>query len=343
MLDTSTMPERVARWLTAHVRPARVERYEIMTGGFSRVMARVDVRWEDGSTETVILRGDPPAELATLTSDRDAEWALLSGLRRLGKVPVPDVRWYVDDPEHFGSKALFVEHIPSRTLQAHLLEGLDQHAALLRWADMLASVATISPDDLPDAMPRPTDWHAYVDARIEAWRALADGHVEAAPIIRYLAAWMDANRPDPVPFTLVHGDPQAANVIVDDAGEWHLIDWEFSHVGDPREDLGYYNAYSSAVPPNLATLDLDRFLGRYRERTGLGEDAVNPVTFGWFTILSTLTAVEGLYGGIAGFTRGERKGTSVAFNAILVTTGHEAFVEATRQIDAGRDVTGAAR
>ena len=27
------------------------------------------------------------------------------------------------------------------------------------------------------------------------------------------------------------------------------IDWELAHVGDPREDLGYYNVYSSALGP----------------------------------------------------------------------------------------------
>ena len=71
---------------------------------------------------------------------------------------------------------------------------------------------------------------------------------------------------------------------------WRIVDWEFARIGDPREDLGYYNAYSGAVPPNLAQLDLAAFLARFRERTGFDEEAVNPVTFGYFTVLSTVTS-----------------------------------------------------
>ena len=145
MLDVDAMALQVGAWLTANVRPATVRRYEIMTGGFSRVMARVEVEWDDGATETFVLRGDPPAELATLESDRDQEWALLADLVRDGTVPVPAGRWYVDDASHFGSKALFIDHVPSRTLQAELDDGLDHATTAERLADLMADVASVTP------------------------------------------------------------------------------------------------------------------------------------------------------------------------------------------------------
>ena len=327
MLDVEAMPDHVARWLTANVRPATVRRYEIMTGGFSRVMARVEVDWHDGGNEVFVLRGDPPAELATLESDRDLEWALLTDLTTDATVPVPAGRWYVDDAAHFGTKALFIEHVPSRTLQAELDDGLDQAATATRLADLMAQVASVTPERVP-SLACPPSWDAYVDDKIAAWQRMADEHVEAVPIIQYLTSWMDAHRPTPLPFRLVHGDFQAANVIVTPSDDWKLIDWEFARVGDPREDLGYYNAYSGAVPPNLAANDLGAFLARYRERTGFGEDAVNPATFAWFTIISTLSAVAGLHDGVAGFANGTKRGTSVAFNSILVTIGYRNFLDA---------------
>ena len=327
MLDLDAMPERVSRWLTATVRPATVRRYEIMTGGFSRVMAIVDVEWHDGGIETLVLRGDPPPDRATLESDRDAEWALLADLTRDGSIPVPAGRWYVDDAAHFGSKALFIEHVPSRTLQAHLDDGLDQTATATRLADLMAQVASVTPAQVP-SLACPPSWDGYIDAKVAAWQRMADEHVEAVPIIQYLTSWMDAHRPSPLPFRLVHGDFQAANVIVTPDDDWRVIDWEFSRVGDPREDLGYYNAYSGAVPPNLAALDLPAFLARYREQTGFDEDAVNPATFAWFTIISTLSAVAGLHDGVAGFANGTKRGTSVAFNSILVTIGYRNFLDA---------------
>ena len=69
----------------------------------------------------------------------------------------------------------------------------------------------------------------------------------------------------------MHGDPQAANVLVTDDGTWSLVDWEFARIGDPREDLGYYNAYSGAVRRTCLAEDVDGFLPRYRDLTGFSE------------------------------------------------------------------------
>ena len=248
---------------------------------------------------------------------------------------MPPAHWYVEDEQWFGTKALFLTHIPSTTLQAQLEAGgaAAEDAATRRLCDLMADVAAVRPEDLP-GVPCPESWDAYIDAKLAAWRAIADGYVEALPIVRFLVTWMDTHRPPPAPFRLVHGDFQAANVLVTPDDEWHLIDWEFARIGDPREDLGYYNAYSGAVPPNLVQADLDGFLARFHERTGLDEETVNPFTFAWFTILSTLFAVKGLFDGAAGLARGERHGTPVAFNAILVTLGQRNFVDAIEGLEA---------
>jgi len=336
MLDVEAMVPLVGAWLTANVRPATVRRYEIMTGGFSRVMARVEVEWHDGGTEVFVLRGDPPPELATLDSDRDQEWALLGDLTSDGTVPVPPGRWYVDDAAHFGTKALFIDHVPSRTLQAELDDGLDPAATAERLADVMARVASVTPERV-STLPCPPSWDAYIDDKISAWQRLADEHVEAVPIIQYLTSWMDANRPQPLPFRLVHGDLQAANVLVTPEGDWHVIDWEFAHIGDPREDLGYYNAYSGAVPPNLAANDLETFLARFRATSGFGADAVNATTFAWFTILSTLSAVAGLHAGVAGIANGTKRGTAVAYNSIITTVGYRNFLDAIAALEGATD------
>lgn len=333
-LDVAAMPARIEAWLGSQGTPARVATYELIAGGFSRVMAKVVLEWPGGGTETLVMRADPPPELATLASDRSAEHRLLAALSAASTLPVPGVRWFVEDEAWFGSKALFIEYVPSRTLQAHFDAGGDPAHAAERFAELMAAVAATEPSQLGLAAPH--DWHAYIDGHLARWRRIETDHVEALPIIRYLVAWLDRNRPRPLPFRLVHGDLQAANVLVADDGTWRLIDWEFSRIGDPREDLGYYNAYSGAVPPNLAALDLDGYLRRFRERTGLSEDDVNPFTFAWFTILSTTTAVEGLHHGCAGMARGERRGANVSFNTILSTVGYTNFLDAIGQLEALR-------
>jgi aminoglycoside phosphotransferase (APT) family kinase protein len=332
MLDVDAMPGRIDAWLASQGHRASVISYELMTGGYSRVMARVTLDWDDGRSEVVVLRGDPPPGVAMLTTDRDAEWALLSHLTSLEHVPVPPVRWYVADPQWFGTKAMFVDHVSSRTLQAHLDAGLDHASAGAAFSTLLATVASVTPEQLPD-VEHPAGWDTYVDTQIGRWRALADTYVEALPIVTYLAAWMDTHRPPPLPLRLVHGDPQAANVLVADDGSWRLVDWEFARIGDPREDLGYYNAYSGTVPPNLLSEDVDGFLARYREITGFDEEAVNPATLGWFTTLSTISVVQGMHDAIAGLARGTRSGALVAFNSLMCTVGYQQFLGAIEQIE----------
>jgi len=340
MRETTSMPRRLEAWLAANGRPASVTGYELMTGGFSRDMARVDLVWADGTPETLVMRGDPPPDLATLDSDRDAEWALLESLNRIEHLCVPQARFYCSDPTVFGTKAIFMEFVPGGSVQACLDAGLDQMETADRLVDLMAAVALVEPAQVP-SLPCPASWDDHIDAVLQRWSTLARSHPEAQPITRYLAAWMRTRRPQPLPLRLQHADLQAGNVVAaPDA--WRIVDWEFARIGDPREDLGYYNAYSGAVPPNLSQLDLTRFLARFREATGFSEDAVNPLTFGYFTVLSTITAVEGLMAGSAAMARAERRGIPIAFNTMLVTIGSRNFMEAVGAMESALEAATAA-
>ena len=332
MLDTDTMPGRIESWLGANVRPATVESYTIMTGGFSRVMARVDVSWSDGGSESFVLRGDPPPEIAALESDRDAEWALLSDLTMLGSVKMPAARWYVHDESHFGTKAIFIDFVDGGSLQATFDDGRDHAATVDPLVELMASVSSVEPGQVP-SLPAPASWDDHMDAIIGRWRALADTHCESVPFVRHIAAWLKRRKPAPAPLRLAHGDFQQGNIL-DTAHGLQVIDWEFSRIGDPREDLGYYAAYSAAVPPNLIELDLDGFLQTFRDKTGLDEEQVNPLTHGYFTVLSTISSIEGLYTGLSAMHRGERRGVAVAYNSQLIPVGNDNFVTAIDTMEA---------
>jgi len=340
MRDAAAMPTAIESWLASIDRPARVDRYELMTGGYSRDMARVELTWNDDAREVLVMRGDPPPEQATLQSDRDAEWALLEALHESAGVTVPAPRLYCADPAVFGTKAIFMEFVEGGSLQASLDAGLDQAQTAERFVDVAAAIARIEPHEVP-TLPRPASWDDHIEVVLSRWDALARCHVEAQPITRFLAAWMRKRRPRPLPLRLQHGDLQAGNVVAAADG-WRIVDWEFARIGDPREDLGYYNAYSGAVPPNLAQLDLDRFLARFRDQTGFSEEDVNPVTFGYFTVLSTVTAVEGLLGASAAAARGDKRGLPVSFNTLLVTIGSRNFLEAVIGMEALIEATEAA-
>ena len=283
MHDVGTMPARLGDYLTRldGGRVASVVAYDPIVGGYSRLMARARVEWSDGTADVVVLRGDPPPGKAMMETDRDLEWALLRALD--GAVRMPAARSYDGDGGALGTKCIVLEHVDGPSLQAVLVadEEATTHAGhALDLVDTLASVHAVDPAVVAGVLDVPTDWDEYLGGLIDRFRQAAAGHVEAMPFLRYVAAWLDAHRPPPLPLRLVHSDFQTSNIVLDADGRHHVVDWELAHVGDPREDLGYYNVYASALGPNLYAADPEAFLARYRERTGFGEDAVNVETMG---------------------------------------------------------------
>src|SRR3954447_9626546 len=98
-------------------RRAHVTSLRPITGGYSRLTAIAEVRWEDGRTERLVLRGDPLPGDGVFVSDRDTEWELLRALARSGGVPVARPRWYDPSGEHFGTRCIVVDHFAGRNLQ----------------------------------------------------------------------------------------------------------------------------------------------------------------------------------------------------------------------------------
>ena len=339
MHDPSTMPDRLVAFL-AHAsggRGATVHDYEPIVGGYSRVMARAKVRWSDGSTETLVLRGDPLPGKALMETDRDLEWAVLSALGVSGHVPIPPARYYDATGEHLGTKCIVIEHVDGPSLQALLNSiGPDLYAApAMDLVDTMARVHTMDPALLGGALDVPDDWDSYLGRLIDRFRQADANHVEPVPFLRYVASWLDAHRPLPLPLRLVHSDFQPANIMVAGDGTHLLIDWELAHVGDPREDLGYYNVYSSTSGPNLFLANPERFLARYRERTGFSEDAVNMETMGYFSSLAAVTVYSQILAGAGAMARQQNGGLMTTYTISALTIGHGNFLAGCRAADAG--------
>jgi aminoglycoside phosphotransferase (APT) family kinase protein len=330
MHEVSAMPERLAAFLSAHAdgRTACVRAYEPIVGGYSRIMARADVEWSDGGRETIVLRGDPPPGKAMMETDRDKEYALLTVLER--HVRMPRVRHYDATGEHLGTKCIVLEHVAGPSLQ-QLLDAVDPGDGYARHVtdlvDTVASLHTMDTSALVGVLEQPVDWDEYLGALIDRFRRADTEHVESVPFLRYVAGWLDAHRPPPLPLRLVHSDFQAANIMVGIEGAHHVIDWELAHIGDPREDLGYYNVYSSARGPNLYLADPDAFLTRYRERTGFDDDAVNAGTVEYFSSLAAVTVYAQVLKGAAAMAAGANAGLMTTYTLNALTVGHNNFMK----------------
>jgi aminoglycoside phosphotransferase (APT) family kinase protein len=338
MHDTDAMPARVARFLSAHDgrRSATVVRYEAMVGGYSRLMARADVEWSDGVLESVVLRGDPPPGRSMIETDRDAEHALLTALS--GSIRMPNVRHYDSTGDHLGTKCIVLDHVDGSSLQALLndapADALGSHMREL--VDVLATIHSVDADHVGLPLDRPTDWTSYLGSLIDRFRQADAAAVESVPFLRYVAAWLDAHRPPPLPLRLVHSDFQPSNIMVSRSGDLLMIDWELAHIGDPREDLGYYNVYASAVGPNLFLADPEAFLARYRERTGFSEEAVNMDTMAYFSSMAAITVYAQVLAGASALARGTNSGLMTTYAMNALTVGHGNFLAGCRVAEPGR-------
>jgi aminoglycoside phosphotransferase (APT) family kinase protein len=291
-------------------------RHERITGGYSRLMLRVWV--QDGRTERgYIVRADPPPGESIVESDRAAEWALLTALRAADSIPVPAAIWFDPTGEELGAPAIVSEMIdgPSLLSMAARAHPAERFAMAQPLAQLATRIHRFDLAALPPHLDRPASWDAYVESRIQLWIDAARRLPEPDPFMRAIARWLEANKPDPVPLGLVHGDFQPANVVVDPDGAYHVIDWELAHIGDPREDLGWFTLCAINQPPSLIADDSRAFYLRYAELMGLPPSAVDPAAIAYFTILGSTDVFLRVADRLAMFARGDASSALLAYMA----------------------------
>jgi hypothetical protein len=95
---------------------------------------------------------------------------------------------------------------------------------------VLARIHQIDPDTLP-GLP-------HVDALTQLTE-LYQGFAEPRPALEIGLRWLREHQPAPVADTLVHGDFRTGNLMIAKDGLAGVLDWELTHRGDPRQDLGW--------------------------------------------------------------------------------------------------------
>ena len=124
MLDPSVMPELLAAFLAQQQptwRNVKVSSYEVMTGGYSRLLAKAVVEHDDGSV-VLVLRGDPPADKILIHTDRAQEWELLQALSKHG-VRTPTARHFDASGEQLGTVALVIDFSQATSFLPYVAGG----------------------------------------------------------------------------------------------------------------------------------------------------------------------------------------------------------------------------
>jgi aminoglycoside phosphotransferase (APT) family kinase protein len=112
---------------------------------------------------------------------------------------------------------------------------------------------------------------------IAGWRdyVLAESHT-ASPALLAIYGWLLENVPNrSATASLVHGDIGFNNFLFENGRLSAVLDWEFAHIGDPAEELGYIAVTTGAA------LDWSRFMARYVDAGG---DPVDAATLHFFKV-----------------------------------------------------------
>lgn len=186
--------------------------------------------------------------------------------------PAPDAVWL--DTEHTrlrGGDFIVMRRSPGATggnvfsaqteVSGDLIEVLAKSVASLHLLPPLEALGDLTSSIRRDSWAKPI--HLVVDEYLNEWYQIFthSSHTPSAAIAS-LFGWLRTNRPSadgrPV---LLHGDIGFHNMIIDRGQLTALVDWEFAHVGDPAEDLGYLRNCTGG------TLDWNRFLEIYDDIT----------------------------------------------------------------------------
>jgi aminoglycoside phosphotransferase (APT) family kinase protein len=128
-----------------------------------------------------------------------------------------------------GREAFAMEFVEGETIGRRIVRnpppGLETELA-----DELAKIHAIPAERLP--FLRSGDV-------LERFERELDSVGEPHPAIEYGLWWLREHRPEPLPDVVSHGDFRIGNVVVSERGLECLLDWEFAHLADPRDDVAW--------------------------------------------------------------------------------------------------------
>lgn len=187
-----------------------------------------------GPAGDVVVKLGPPALIAH-------EASALERVAGLGVAP-PVVA--------VGEGVLVTPRLPG---EVHRLADLDP----ARLGDLGALVRRVHDLEHSDA-GAPPGWATAVTT-LAAYRAgrarelVAAAGPRAALAARVVAATVDRDPPAERPFRRLHADVWGGNVVWDGARP-ALVDWEYSHLGDPAQELAYTAALDDLDAPRVTAL-----------------------------------------------------------------------------------------
>ncbi len=260
-----------------------------LAGGASMETWALDLRVGD-ATEALVLRRDMGANMSAWALDRATEFALLRAACAAGvRAPTPR---YLSAPgaprAWFLMERLVGESVGRKVVRAPELAAAREVLAR-QLGEALAVIHRVPVDGLP-TLPGVTDGRTPAEEALHQSRTVVASLGLRNPAWVYALRWLTAHVPAwDGELTLVHGDYRIGNLLVDREGLRGVLDWEFAHLGDRHEDLGWATVRDWRFEQDTKLVggvgSLDEYLDGYASAGGRPVDRAALV---WWELLGNL-------------------------------------------------------
>jgi aminoglycoside phosphotransferase (APT) family kinase protein len=217
--------------------PVEVERFTLLAGGASMEAWAVDAQTRDGPMPLLLRRGTGGRIFRDALSLSE-EHRVLQAAWEAG-VSVPRPYGYLG--ELLGREAFVMERLQGETVGRRLVQrpefAVARAALPEQMAEELARIHSIPPEEL-EFLPG-TGMASPLQHGLETLGAQLESLEEPHPALELGFLQLRRQLPSDGARVVCHGDFRVGNFMVGPEGMVAVLDWEFAHLGDPREDLGW--------------------------------------------------------------------------------------------------------
>jgi len=263
--------------------PVELASMRLLAGGASKEAWAVDA-----GGERLLVRRAAGGVIHADTLSLEHEFQVLEAAHDAG-VRVPRPVGYLG--ELGGRDAFAMELVEGETIGRRIVTRPELEPARAELPQQLA-------EELAKVHAIPRERVPFLGERdvLERFESELDSVGEPHPAIELGLRWLDDHRPEPLEPVVSHGDFRLGNVVVSERGLEYLLDWEFAHVGDPREDLAWplVRAWRFGVDGlHLGGIgEPELYLERYAKLTGC--DVAEEDLFWWEVLGNVKWAVGAL-------------------------------------------------
>ncbi len=203
------------------------------------------------SRETLLVKTDQPDEPelvfrieqgGVLGTESEPEFRLLQALHG-GPVPVAKPRWLEDDPQWFGYPFMVTERVQGDGGFGYLADPEKTQTILRTYIASIGEMHRHSPEELGlHDLGIPKDTRESTLEQLALWEGRYERYRYARePLLDETIAWLRRNILEPKrPVRLNHGDLSAGNFLLHEGKIMAHVDWEWSNLGDPMEDVAFF-------------------------------------------------------------------------------------------------------